>query len=101
MMSVFCLSFGQQFFEGDLPYDNKVAESTSEIYKDITPIDAEEFDFYGTVSNDSIDDVPDYGEDGGPGNPGDAPIDGWLFLLPVAASLLAYRYIRKSQFKNI
>lgn len=96
--SACCLSFGQQFFGDTQPYDNQVAESTSEIYKDVTPIDVNQFDFYGTISNDSVDFTePDMGVDG-PGNPGDAPIDDWLFVLPIAALLIGfYTFIRKRQ----
>lgn len=39
---------------------------------------------------------PDYGEDVGPGNPGDkVPVNDWLFLLPMVGMAVGVYYLRR------
>lgn len=49
------------------------------------------------TSDDEYDEPPEQGEDQG-GNPGDpSPIDNWLLILPIAAAIIAFRFLYDPQ----
>jgi len=81
-----------EFFEDKEKKDERTEEkSLSEVIFGLNEKDDDNSAFFYT--NDEEYDEPEQGEDAG-GNPSDpAPIDNWLLILPIAASIIAFKFL--------
>ena len=76
------VSFGQNFFEAQEPQYEEESSQTSA---------------FQTEQSYS---APDQGldaDDDGPGNPGEVPVDNWIFLLPIAGITIGFYFLKKKK----